>query len=312
MPNKIIVFTVAMSLPLVASAGDIADTQVETETVSITRMVAYDDDQLFQLTIETTRTYTLEQVLDSDGEGYDSTVFNTSTINSLAYYDPSDSADYLDRAIYAHDWQQKKLVRWNVYDDSVEVLDKISDNSNICGLAFNDEGELYGIDNRKQTNKKNSRMIQFNLDDGSLESSSSLKEDGSDFRLKDCGMTYNSDEEQFIGVNLNTKSDKAELFSVTTEGEIDIVLEDLDDYIDVSDWDNIGIEYDSGEGVYYISTGIDGDSTDKPFFRLEQLDDGTWTAFEVLAMPDNADGNELDNLTVVPAGFDNFMMTNRF
>ena len=142
MSNKIIVIAAAMSLPLVASAGDIADTQVETETVSITRMVAYDDDQLFQLTIETPRTYTLEQVLDSDGEGYDSTVFNSSTINSLAYYDPSDSADYLDRAIYAHDWQRKKLVRWNVYDDSVDVLDKISDNSNICGLAFNDEGDL--------------------------------------------------------------------------------------------------------------------------------------------------------------------------
>ena len=161
--------------------------------------------------------------------------------NEVTQYKTNAIADDGQGSVYVHDWQNNRLVRWDIHENTMTPLYTIKSKEDTCGLAFMN-GELYGID------RENNRLVRFDTDTGLKAQAMKLKKGGSTYNLRHCGLTFNEAEQTLVGMDV--RNGTATIFDIALDGTTSSWVT-LDPSIS---WENAGIQYDKHSRGYYVTT----------------------------------------------------------
>lgn len=164
----------------------------------------------------------------------------------------------IDGKIFAHNSANTKtrLITLDYCDDGSMPEELADHGQSICGLAFNNDGVLFGIDSGENA------LVTFDTTTGEITDSKTLTLNGNELDVVSCGMAYDCVGDRL----LMTQGQQSRIFEVSpADGAVTEVANPMG-----GDWTSVGAEYDVISEQMYVANGT-------PFFQvaLDGTDDVT-------------------------------------
>jgi hypothetical protein len=155
-----------------------------------------------------------------------------------------------DGVVFGTNSAQQRLVTFDYCADT-EPGNLMPHNRTICGIAFNDDGDFYGIDGG------NDELVTFNAATGEVTDAKPITLDGQPVNIGACGMAYDCVSTRLL-VSDGTQS---RILSIDpTDGTTTVVAD-----IDEGSWNSVGLEFDpvskdvfTNNGTTFYQIKLDG------------------------------------------------------
>lgn len=148
-----------------------------------------------------------------------------------------------DGVIYGHNSEKTRLVTLDYCVDGDEVTELDNHGRSVCGIAFDAEGNLYGVDS------DDDELVTFDPATGEITGAVPLTLDGEGISIVSCGMAYDC----VTGRLLITDGQQSRILSVNPEdGTTTVVADPMG-----GQWNSVGTEYDPVTKEVYVANGQD-------------------------------------------------------
>ena len=159
----------------------------------------------------------------------------------------------VDGRIYGHNSANtaRRLVTFDYCDDGSEVTNLAMHGKSVCGLAFDNNGVLWGV------NTTDNALITFDPDSGEITDSVDLEFMGDQPNLATCGMAYDCVHDRILVVD----GTGSVIYDVDRETGVGTVVSNPM----AGDWSSVGAEYDVVTDRMWV---IDGALNTNDFFDV--------------------------------------------
>jgi hypothetical protein len=155
----------------------------------------------------------------------------------------------VDGKIFAHNSANTKtrLITFDYCDDGSTPEELENHGQSICGLAFNNDGVLFGIDSGENA------LVTFDTTTGAITDTKPLMIGNNNLDVVSCGMSYDCVGDRL----LMTQGQQSRVFEVDPEsGAVTEISNPMG-----GDWTSVGAEYDVVSEQMYVVNGT-------PFFQV--------------------------------------------